>query len=49
MESERWTAITGDRELINRGEIVEVVGLQGLSLKVIKATKEKEAKWFSGE
>ena len=49
MESETWTAITGHRELIKRGEIVEVVGLQGLSLKVIKATKEKEAKWFSGK
>ena len=39
LASEMWTAIADDDEVISAGERVEVVGLEGLTLKVTKIRK----------
>ena len=36
LTSESWTAIADDEEMIAAGERVEVVGLEGLTLRVSK-------------
>lgn len=47
--SEVWSAVSDDGEVITAGERVEVVGLEGLTLRVVKVKRIKEAAWYSGE
>ena len=40
LTSESWTAIADDEEMIAAGERVEVVGLEGLTLRVSKTREQ---------